>query len=87
MPTRFTQDLIGAAQFLHLALEQLQALSVITGLRRWSRSSARLLTAPAAQRIRRAADLPRNRGHRRPLRHVIAPVLADHTYSPVPDFR
>jgi hypothetical protein len=30
MPTRFTQDLIGAAQFLHLALEQLQALSVIT---------------------------------------------------------
>jgi hypothetical protein len=36
MPTRFTQDLIGAAQFLHLALEQLQALSVITGLRRGS---------------------------------------------------
>jgi hypothetical protein len=29
MPTRFPQDLVGAAQLLYLALEQLQAFPVI----------------------------------------------------------
>jgi hypothetical protein len=43
-----TQDLVGPAQFLHLAFQRLDPIPIAGGLRRWSRSSARLLATPAA---------------------------------------
>lgn len=46
---------------------------------------ARLLAAPTAQSLGRAADLGRNRGHRGPLQVVIDAMLANHTDSTLPD--
>jgi hypothetical protein len=41
---------------------------------------------PAARRLRRAAELPRDRHHRRPLRGVFTPVLAHHAHGALTNF-
>jgi hypothetical protein len=53
--------------------------------RRWSRTPASLVTAPAPQRLRRAADLAGARHHRLPFRAMIRPVLAHHPDRTVAD--
>jgi hypothetical protein len=40
---RLAQDLVRPAKLLHLAFQRLDPIPVAGGLRRWSRSSARLL--------------------------------------------
>lgn len=42
------------------------------------------LPHPLPQRLRRAADLARDRSDRRPLRFVVALVLQDHPHRPLP---
>src|SRR5438445_6536827 len=44
------------------------------------------LPNPFAERLRRTAELRRNRRHRRPLRSVLAPVLPHHPHRTLPDF-
>ena len=85
------QDLVGPAKLLYLALEKLEPIPVIGSLRRWSREprsfGARLLSAPATQSLRRTADLRCDRGHRRPFRTVVGPVLANHPHRTLADLR
>ena len=59
----------------------------LSGKRRRPRSSARLLTAPAAQRLGRAADLPRDRSDRRPIRAVVNPVLLHYPHRTLANLR
>jgi hypothetical protein len=43
------------------------------------------LLDPVMQRLRRAADLGRNGGYRRPARRVLAGVIQNHPYRSSPD--
>ena len=79
--TRQTQDLVCLAQLTHFALQGLDALFFGSG-RPWPLAGITLLLAyPAAQRLRRAADLGSDRRDSRPLRLVLAACFADHTHG------
>jgi hypothetical protein len=69
---RLAQDLVGLAQFLVLTLQRLQP-SLLVAAWPGTPTGIPLLTAnPTAQRLRRAADLRRDR---RPLRRILRLVL------------
>src|SRR5687768_13250976 len=85
--TRQTQELVCLAQLTHLSLQRLDALFLGSGWT-WTLASVTLLLAyPAAQCLRRAADLGRDRRDSRPLRLILAASLADHAHSALDDFR
>jgi hypothetical protein len=84
-------DLAGSiktkAGFMDIAFQQLKTIPVISCKRRWPRSSARFLRAPAAQRLRRAAYLACDRGHCRPFRTIVCPMLVNHPDRSIGDLR
>src|ERR1700712_5498175 len=76
---RLAQNLIGLAEFAHLALQGLDALTIIAGWTNPQPLVALRLTHPAAQRLPCAANLRRNRADRCPLRGVIRLMLQYHS--------
>src|SRR5262249_60574574 len=78
------QNLVGLAQLADLALERLDPLAIISGRAGPFALVALGLSHPTGQRLRRAADLGRDRYDRRPLRCVLRAVLNPHPPSPPP---
>jgi hypothetical protein len=82
---RLAQDLVGLPKLTVLPLESLQLLGHL------GRNAGPLPAVdlgfpdPVMQRLRRAADLGRNRGHRRPARRVLAGVIQNHPNRTGPD--
>ena len=56
-------------------------------LRRWCREEASRRAGPAAQSLGSAANLARNRRHRRPFRAIIGAVLVNHPHRTIADLR
>lgn len=84
---RLAQDLIGLPQLAVLPLQRLDPLALI---RRRATAGARVALRqadPVPQRLARADDLRRDRGDRRSLRRMIAPVLQHHPNCPFSNLR
>jgi hypothetical protein len=82
---RLAQDLVGLPKLTVLPLEGLQLLGHL-GRNAGPLSAVDLgFPDPVMQRLRRAADLGRNRGYRRPARRVLAGVIQNHPNRTGPD--
>src|ERR1700709_1130015 len=82
---RLAQDLVGLAEFAHLAFQGLDAVPLLAA-RSGSQTLIPLrLAHPAAQRFPCAANLRRYRADRCPLRGVIRPMLQHHPHRPQTD--
>src|SRR3954470_14003121 len=84
---RLAQDLVGALQLTILALEILEPHTLVGGEARSNASVSLMLAHPAAQRLRRAAELLGYRPDRRPLRSVLGLVLQDHPHGTLSHLR
>src|SRR5919205_3994335 len=78
---RLAQDLVGLTQLAHLALQRADPLTLVRARTGALSSVALHLAHPGPQRLRRAADLARDRTDRCPLRGMLAPMLVHHTHG------
>src|SRR5690606_23336233 len=84
---RLAQNLIGLTQLADLAFQRLELVGDL-GRNTGTLAAVDLrLLHPLKQRLRHAADLLRNRNHRRPARGVIPLVIENHPYRAFADFR
>ena len=81
------QDLIRAFQLSHFPLERLHTLALVRGQPGALARIARGLAHPLSQRLGGAAELARNRRHRRPRRRVLGDVLLEQPDGPLADLR
>ena len=83
----FAQNLVRLAQLANLAFERPDPLTIVAGHARPGSAVSFSLTDPPPQRLGRAAELRRDRTHRRPLRAMLAPMLENQPDSPVANLR
>src|SRR3954451_19051665 len=84
---RLAQDLVGLTQLAVLALQRLQLLGYFGRNAGTLAAVDRRLLHPLVQRLRRTADLLRNRHNRRPARGVLSGVIQHHSDRPLATLR
>ena len=84
---RLAQDLVGLPQLAVLPLQRLEPLALVRRRTRPDAAVALRLLHPLVQRLRRAADLARNRDDRRPARRMLALVIQHHPHRAGADLR
>ena len=84
---RFAKDLVGLFQLAHLAFQRLHLLGLL-GCDPAALASVDLdLLHPFVQRLRRTADLRRNRHNRRPAAFMLPCAIQNHPHSAFAHFR
>jgi hypothetical protein len=84
---RLAQDPVRLTQLAHLPLQRLDAVPFLARRTGPLPSITLGLPKPAAQRLRRAADLRRDRADRRPFRGVLTLVLTHQAHRPLSNLR